>query len=153
MKPQTAEFQETMTLGLENIKTSSADFAIRWEKVRVPFTIDVGDYNSRVVGNIRKQMTMLKADDTRSPVDAANYIFVQKMKADYAEAINWLDMSLKVKETANALVVKANLQAETGNKAEAIKNLERAIAVAKAANPKANIAQLEKRLADWKAGK
>lgn len=152
-KPQTAEFQETLALGLENVKPGTADFAIRWANVRVPLTIDVGDYNSRVIGNIRRQMTMLKTDDFRTPVDAANYIYNQKMTANYAEAITWLDQSLKTKETANALVAKANLQAETGNKPEAVKNLERAISVAKAANPKANTAQLEKRLADWKASK
>lgn len=150
-KPQTAEFQETLSLGLENIKAGTADFAIRWGNVRVPLTIDVGDFNSRVLGNIRRQMTTLKADDFRTPVDAANYIYNQKMAANYAEAITWLDQSLKTKETANALAAKANLQAETGNKIEAVKNLERAISVAKAANPKANTAQLEKRLADWKA--
>lgn len=152
-KPQKAEFQETMEIGLENIKSGSADFAIRWADVRVPFTIDVGDYNARVVEDIRKQMTTLKADDTTTAVSGANYVFAQKMTANYAEAITWLDASLKNKETAGALVAKANLQAETGNKAEAIKNLERAIAAAKAANPKANTANLEKRLADWKAGK
>ncbi|MDQ6788750.1 MAG: DUF2911 domain-containing protein [Acidobacteriota bacterium] len=153
-KPQTvAESQETMSLGLENIKATTADFVIRWEKLRVPFTIDVGDVSARVIGDIRTQLKNLKADDSRTPVTAANYIYSQKMTANYAEAIGWLDQSLKTKETANALGLKAYLQAETGNKAEAIANAERAIIVAKAANPKADTTQLEKRIAEWKANK
>lgn len=153
-KPQKVnDFEETLWLGLENIKPTTADFVIRWENVRVPFTIDVGDMDTRVLAYIRQQMATLKADDMRSAVDAASYIMDKKLTGNYQEAIGWLDASLKNKETAGLLVAKANLQAETGNKAEAIKNLERAIAVAKAANPKANTAGLEKRLADWKAGK
>lgn len=153
-KPQTvAESQETMSLGLENIKATTADVVIRWEKLRVPFTVDVGDMNTRVLGDIRTQLKNLKADDFRTPVDAANYVYSQKMTGNYAEAIGWLDAVLKIKETANALALKANLQAETGKKAEAIANAERAIVVAKAANPKANTTELEKRIAEWKSNK
>lgn len=149
-KPMAAEFQETMSLGLENIKATTADVVIRWGKLSVPFTIDVGDVKSKVLADIRTQLKTLKADDSRSPIDAANYVYSQKMTANYAEAIGWLDASLKTKETANALGLKAYLQAETGNKSEAIANAEKAIKVAKAANPKANTAELEKRLAEWK---
>lgn len=153
VKPQTAEMQETMSLNFENVKPQTAEIVVRWEKVRVPFTIDVGDVNGRVLTYLRGQMNSVKADDFRSPIDAANYIYSQKMTANYAEAIQWLDASLKTKETANALGLKAYLLAETGKKAEAITNAERAITVAKAANPKANTDALEKRLAEWKGGK
>jgi hypothetical protein len=98
-------------------------------------------------------MVKLKADDFKKPIDAASYIYGQKMTANYPEAIGWLDASLKVKETGNALGLKAYLLAETGKKAEAIATAERAITVAKAANPKANTTQLEKRLAEWKGRK
>lgn len=150
-KSQTvAESQETMSLGLENIKATTADVVIRWEKLRVPFTVDVGDVNTRVLENIRQQIKTRKADDLRMSLDAANYIYSQKMTASYGEAIEWLDAALKTKETANALGLKASLQAETGKKAEAIANAERAITIAKTANPKANTTELEKRIAEWK---
>lgn len=153
VKPQAAEFAETMSIGLENIKATTADVVIRWEKVRVPFTVDVGDVNARVLGDIRGQMKSLKAGDSRSPIDAANYIYGQKMTANYNEAIEWLDASLKTKETAGALGLKANLLAETGKKAEAVAAAQRAVTVAKAANPKANTSELEKRIAEWKNNK
>ncbi len=150
-KTQAAEMHETMSLGFENIKATSADVVVRWEKMRVPFTVDVGDLKGRTLTQIRGQLTKLKADDSKSPVDAANYIYSQKMTANYGEAIGWLDAALTIKETGNALGLKAYLLAETGKKAEAIETAERAIVVAKAANAKANTSEIEKRLAEWKS--
>jgi hypothetical protein len=69
VKPYTAEMQETMSLGFENIKSSSAEVVIRWEKMRVPFTVDVGDMKPRVLTYIREQMKSVKTDDFRSPLD------------------------------------------------------------------------------------
>jgi hypothetical protein len=152
-KPVKAEFQETMSLGFENIKATTADVAVRWENLRVPFTIDVGDVNARTLAEIRKQMSNLKADDFRTPSQAASWIYSQKMTANYAEAIGWLDASLKIKETPNALGLKAYLLADSGKKAEAITAAERAIQLAKTMTPAGNTTDLEKRLAEWKGGK
>ncbi len=156
-KPQqTAEMQETMSLSFENVKATSADVVLRWEKLRVPFTVDVGSpaqINGRVAEYIRAQLKTAKPDDFKMPVDAASYIYNQKMTANYGEAIGWLNASLKMKETANALGLKAYLLAETGKKAEAITTAERAVTVAKAADPKANTVNLEKRIAEWKNDK
>lgn len=152
-KPIAAEMQETMSINFENVRATSADVVVRWEKLRVPFTVDVGDVSGRVLNDIRKQLTALKTDDFRTPAAAASYVYNQKWTANYAEAIGWLDASLKTKETANALGLKAYLLAETGKKAEAITIAERAITVAKAADPKANTANLEKRIVEWKSEK
>lgn len=153
-KPQAVtESQETMSLGLENIKATTADVVIRWEKLRVPFTIDVGDVNGRTMEDIRKQMSSVKGNDLRTPGQAASWIYSQKMTANYAEAIGWLDASLKAKETPNALGLKAYLLADSGKKAEAIAAAERAIQLAKAMTPAGNTVDLEKRLAEWKSGK
>ena len=152
-KPVKGEFQESMSLGFENIKATTADVAVRWENVRVPFTIDIGDVKGRTLAEIRKQMSNLKPDDTRTQSQGANWVYSQKMTANYAEAIGWLDASLKIRETPNALALKANLLADSGKKTEAIAVAERALEVAKAMNPKPNTAALEKRLAEWKSGK
>ena len=115
-----------MSFVFENIKATTADVAVRWENVRVPFTIDVGDLKGRTLAELRKQMSNLKADDVRTQSQAANWVYSQKMTANYAEAIGWLDASLKIKETPNALGLKAYLLADTGKKAEAIAAAERA---------------------------
>ncbi|MGI8642418.1 MAG: DUF2911 domain-containing protein [Pyrinomonadaceae bacterium] len=152
-KPLKAEFHETMALTFENIKPTTADVAVVWENLRVPFTVDVGDVKARTLTEIRKQISNLKVEDFRTPTQAANWIYSQKMTANYAEAIGWLDASLKTKETPNALGLKAYLLADSGKKTEAITAAERAIQLAKAMTPAGNTTELEKRLAEWKGGK
>lgn len=152
-KPQTGEMSETMSLGFENVKLTTADVVVRWDKVRVPFTIDIGDMKPRVLNYIREQMKTVKADDFGSPVAGARYVFDNKIAASYEEAIGWLDALLKRRETPGALGLKANLLAETGKTAEAIATAEKALQIAATMNPKPNTSALEKKLAEWKAKK
>lgn len=153
VKPQMGEMQETMALSFDNVKTTMADVVVRWEKMRVPFTVDVGDMNSRVLNYIREQMKNVKADDFSSQPSGARYVFDNKITASYEEAIGWLDAFLKKRETPGALGLKANLLAETGKTAEAIATAEKALQIAATMNPKPNTSALEKRLAEWKAKK
>jgi hypothetical protein len=153
VKPVAAETQDTMSIGFENVKASAADVSLRWEKLRVPFTVDVGDMNSRVLTYIRESLKNVKADDFRSPVDGANYVYSNKLTANYAEAIGWLDSLIQRKETPGAYSLKANLLADSGKTAEAIVAGEKALALAKAMPQPPNTAALEKKLAEWKAKK
>jgi hypothetical protein len=152
-KPEKGEFQESMSLGVENIKATTADVVIRWENVRVPFTVDVGDMTPRILANIRGQVANVKADNAGIPVQGARWVFDNKLTANYEEALTWVDKSLALRETYAGLNLKAQLLAATGKKAEAIATAEKAIQVGKAATPAANTTSLEKMLADWKAGK
>jgi hypothetical protein len=154
VKTQTVpEAQETMSLNFENVKPTATDVAVRWEKLRVPFTVDIGDMNARVLTYIRESMKNLKAEDFRSPMDGANYVYSNKMTANYDEAITWLDALLKKREAPGALALKANLLADTGKTAEAIAAGEKALQIASTMNPKPNTSALEKKLAEWKAKK
>jgi hypothetical protein len=154
VKPQTlTDASETMSLGFENIKPTTTDVAVRWDKLRVPFTVDIGDMNPRVLNYIREQMKAVKADDFSSQVAGARFVYDNKMTANYAEAIGWVDEFLKKRETPGALALKANLLADSGKTAEAIAVAEKALEVAAKMNPKPNTAALEKRLAEWKAKK
>lgn len=152
-KPQTAEMQETMSLSFENVKSNTAEVVVRWEKVRVPFTVDIGDMKPRILNYIREQMKSVKADDFSSQVNGARYVYDNKMTDNYAEAITWLDAFLQKRETFAALSLKANLLADSGKTAEAIATAEKALQVAQNADPKPNTSALEKRLAEWKAKK
>jgi hypothetical protein len=153
VKPVAAETQDTMSLGFENVKASTADVAVRWEKLRVPFTVDIGDMNARVLNYIRESLKTVKAEDFRSPVDGANYVYNNKLTANYAEAIGWIDTLLQRKETPGAYGLKANLLADSGKIPEAIAAGEKALALAKAMPQPPNTAALEKKLAEWKAKK
>ena len=151
VKPSAANLQETMAISFENVKANTSDVVIAWEKVKVPFTIDVGDINSRVLADIRTQMSSLKADDFRTPAQAAGWVLNSKMTANYEEAVKWVDSSIKTRETFGNLNIKARLLAGLNRKAEAIATAEKAIQVGKAATPAANTADLEKMVAEWKS--
>ncbi len=153
VKPLKAELHETMSLGFENVKANTADVVIAWERVKVPFTIDVGDVAGRTLANIRTQMASLKADDFRTPAQAAGWVLNSKMSANYEEALKWVDASIKTREGVGNLYTKARLLAELNRKAEAIATVEKAIAMGKAATPAVETADLEKKLNEWKTSK
>ena len=153
VKPQTAEMTETMAIEFENIKANQSDVVIAWEKVKVPFTVDVGDVNGRVLAEIRRQMTTLKTDDFRTPAQGASFVLNNKLAANYEEALKWADASIKTRETVGNLYTKAQLLAAMNRKAEAITTVEKAIAVGKAATPAVDTTDLEKKLSEWKSSK
>ncbi len=153
VKPVLENLQETMSIGFENVKANTSDIVIAWEKIRIPFTIDVGDVNNRVLADIRVQMASVKADDFRTPVQAAGWVLNSKMTANYEEALKWTDSSIKVRETFGNLNTRARLLGGLNRKAEAIATAEKAIQVGKAATPAANTADLEKMVAEWKSSK
>ena len=146
-KPATAEFHETMSLEIENVVKNVAEVHIRWDKIAVPFTVDVGDVSGRLLTDVRRRMVS-------EPVQMANYVLNQKMTANYAEALGWLDGSIKIRETFGNLQTKARILAETGNYKEAITVGEKAVQVGKAAtSTPANTVDFEKVLTEWKTKK
>lgn len=152
-KPVKTPLQETMAFSFENVKMNTADVVIAWEEVKVPFTIDVGDVNGRVLTDIRNQMANLKPDDFRTPAQAAGWVLNSKLTANYEEALKWIDASIKTRETVGNLYTKARLLAAMNRKSEAIATIEKAIATGKSATPAANTTELEKTLQEWKNSK
>lgn len=153
VKPVKSETQETLSYDFGNVTTSSARVVLRWEKVAVPFTVDIGDINGRVLAQVREAIKTRKADDVRPFNQGANYVYTFRIKNSYEEAIGWLDESIKVRETFGNLQTKARIFAEMGRTADAIAAGEKAIQVGKAATPAANTADLEKLVAEWKSKK
>ncbi|HMT09316.1 MAG TPA: DUF2911 domain-containing protein [Pyrinomonadaceae bacterium] len=153
-----ADSKEFLMFGFENVGEKSATAYLRWEKVKVPFTVEVKD----VVG---ATMTKLKAyiagdtTDAQRLVNAAGYAKANKL-ADQATA--WFNEALKVndasvakKETFGNLQRKATILLNLNRGPEALTAAERAVVVGKADSTvtKAQIDALEKRIADIKAGK
>ena len=153
VKPLKIDLMETMTISFDNVKAATSDVVIAWERVKVPFTIDVGDVNGRILADIRTQMTNVKADDFRTPAQAAGFVLGSKMTANYDEALNWIDASVKTRETFGNLNTKARLLAGLNRKSEAIATAEKAIQIGKAATPAADTSDLEKMVAEWKSSK
>jgi hypothetical protein len=152
VKPEwVSENQEWLAYSFDPVSDNSAQVNIRWEKARVPFKVEVPDVKMLTIQKARAAVAAAKPDDWRTPLQAANYVFLSDEKGDNAEAIGWLEKSLKVKETFQNLYSKARLLAAQGKTQEAVATGERALVLGKEA--KANTADLEKRLADWKAKK
>ena len=157
-KPEAAPMmRETMIIDFETVTKNSANVVIAWENLRVPFTVDAGDVNGRVMAKIRAGLTDETAKTYRqSLLTGANFVLGEKMAANYPEALMWTDKALKMQEGFGALRLKAMLLAASGKTAEAIPVAEKALTLGKAATPPANtetMKELETDVAKWKAGR
>ena len=148
-KPQmVADNQEWLMYSFDPVTDNSAQVNIRWEKVRVPFTVEVKDVTALTLEKARAAVAAAKPDDWRTPLDAGRYALQNK---DTDEGMAWLDQSIKVKETFQNLSAKAQALFAAGKKDEALTVAEKAIERGKA--DKVDTAAFEKRVADMKAGK
>ena len=152
-KPETtADNQEWLSYSIEPEKENAARVNIRWERLRVPFTVEVKDVNALTLAKARAAIASAKPDDWQTPLQAANYSLSNKLDLD--EAMRWAEQSIKAKENYNNLNLKARILAAQGKTADAIATGEKALQVGKAANANAQaMANFEKTLAEWKAKK
>jgi hypothetical protein len=147
-KPQTTtDNQEWLTYEIPDVGPTSARVNIRWERLRVPFTVEVPNMEALMRARIDAAVAA-NPTDWRIPLTVANQ-YANDDKWD--EALRWADQSIKVKETFQNLAAKAQLLFEAGRKDEAFVVGEQAIQRGKA--DKVDTSRFEKRLADLKAGK
>lgn len=148
-KPEWSEHsKEWLEYWIDPVSANSAEVSIRWEKVKVSFTVEIKDVTALSLVKARAAVAAAKPDDWNTPLQAANLAIANPDKADMAEAARWLDQSIKSKETYQNLAAKARLLASQGKTTEAISIGEKALVLGKAA--KANTANLEK---IWRNGK
>jgi hypothetical protein len=145
--------QETMSLGFGDVSANETQVVLAWEKLKVGFSVNVGDVTGRTLTAIRSAIDARKPEDARPLNLGARFISSNKLKDNYNEAMMWLDKSIAIKETFGNLSAKARLLGETGKVADAIMTGEKAVNVGKASTPAANTADFEKTLAEWKAMK
>jgi Protein of unknown function (DUF2911) len=144
-KPQAAtENQEWLLYDIPVVTPNSAEVVIRWEKVAVPFKVEVPNveavWRSKIDAAIAANPT-----DWRIPLQVARQ-YAGDDKWD--EALKWADQSIKVKETFQNLSVKAQLLYNSGKKSEALTLAEQAVQRGK--EDKVDTANFEKRVSDWK---
>ena len=156
VKPQwVGEVQETLIYDFDTAVDNTAIVSLRWDKVRVPFTIEVKDMPTLVVAKARISLAALKPDDWNSPYRAALYANRNKMTDDankwFVQALKAADISIAAKETYQNMVGRANILIEMGRKAEGYVAADKAIARGK--TEQADTTAFEKRIADLKAGK
>jgi hypothetical protein len=150
VKTQSHEATEWMEFSLPNIAVDKATVALDWEKLRIPFEIQV-ETVEHALANARAAMASLAADDHQTAFRCASFAFQNNVAPD--EARQWIDKSISIKETWLNLRTKADMLAKEGKTAEAIKFGEKAIAVGKTDAPAEEIAKIEKQVAEWKVAK
>ena len=151
-KPQTvADNQEWLIYTFDPVTDNAAQVNIRWEHTLVPFNVEVKDVKALTIEKARAAVASAKPDDWRTPLQAANYAFNNNVASD--EATQWLDKSIKAKETFANVYTKARMLAGQGKTADAVALGEKALQLAKAPDSgvdQITIADVEKHLADWK---
>jgi hypothetical protein len=144
VKPEPAGLQERMTFTFEDTTDTSTKAVLRWEKLRVPFTIEADT----------TKLTLERAKQAvrwQTPFQAANYCIQNNTCLD--EAGRWLDASLALEETWTNLRAKALYLAKKNDTKGAVTWGEKALAAAKTAQqpPAAQqVKELEGMIADWK---
>ena len=147
-KPQWVnDNQEWLQYSIPTVTPNSATVLIRWEKVAVPFTVEVP--NVEAVWRSKVDAAIAAApNDEGIPLQVAG-AYANDEKWD--EALKWVDQSIKVKATFPNLATKARYLYAAGRKDEALKVADQAIAKGKA--DKVDTTNFEKRVASMKAGK
>jgi DUF2911 family protein len=145
VKPQTvADSLERMAFTFEDTTDTSSTVVLRWEKLRVPFTVEA-DTSKLVVAKVQ--------DAIRMPLQAANFCIQNNTCLD--EAGRWIDSSIAMQESFANLRAKAMLLAKKNDTKGAVTYGEKALAAAKTAQQPPNAQQvkdLEGMVASWKKG-
>ena len=146
-KPETAANQEWLLYTIDPLGPESARVNIRWEKISVPFTVEVKNVKALWRAKADALIAANPANEQLTRQVALTYLGDK----NYDEALKFIDQSIKVKETFQNLSSKANILWAAGRKDEALTVADAAIAKGKA--DKANTTAFEKRVADMRAGK
>ncbi|HEY2091195.1 MAG TPA: DUF2911 domain-containing protein [Thermoanaerobaculia bacterium] len=146
-KPRTvADNQEWLLYTFDPVTASSATANLRWEKVSVPFTVEVKDV--KAVWRAKTD-ELIAANPTNEiyPLQAANTFVADK---NWDDALKYVDQSIKIKPTFRNLSAKADVLRNAGRKQDALAAADQAIAQGKTEG--ADTSAFEKRVAGWKSG-
>lgn len=150
---------ELLTFYFDPVTEDTATVHLRWEKMDVPFNVKVKDVVGSTITRLKAYVAAARPDDPGPRINAGNYAKAnnkpEQANAWFDEALKLNDAMIATKETFQNLQRKASILLNLGKNPEALAAAERAVVVGKAdPNIKAtDIAALEKRIADIKAGK
>ena len=146
VKAKANDFNETLSLNINNITNSSGVISIEWAKLRVdvPFSVKTDVFVKQNIDEAVKKGEELDLVYYR----AASYAF--KSLKDDKLAMSYLEQSFAVKKAHNSLFLKAQILKKSGKKAEAIQVAEEALKMAKAAEKKGWADYISENIEEWK---
>jgi tetratricopeptide (TPR) repeat protein len=116
VKPVEAPFREWLTYDFTDREKTSAVASIHWEKLRVPFKIEV-DVHNVVIASLKKQLRGLPWFFWRGTFNAAKYCHDNDVNME--EALTWIGQSIRRKENFNNVNLKSQILEKLGKTAEA----------------------------------
>ncbi|HKW27203.1 MAG TPA: DUF2911 domain-containing protein [Terriglobales bacterium] len=127
VKPQPADMHNALTYDFDKPTPTSAVVELQWEKIAVPFKVDV-EVNKIVEASLNRQMRGLAQYTWEGWDDAANYFLAQKTNLD--EALKYEDQSIEVEKRFDNLLTKSNILEALNRKDEADTTRKQALALA-----------------------
>jgi tetratricopeptide (TPR) repeat protein len=128
VKPVAAnDSKEELQYHFSDIKPNSAVITLRWEKLKIPFNVDV-DVNEVVYQNMKNELRNVQGFTWEAPLQAARFCMNNKIHTE--DAMKWVDQSIQTQETFGNLMTKSKLLAAKGDNAEADKLSTKAMTIA-----------------------
>jgi hypothetical protein len=116
VKPQTADFHDALTYDFDDVKPNSAVVTMRWDKVAVPFKVEV-KVDDIVEASLQRQLRGLNQYYWEGWDDAAAYFLANKKNLD--EALKDEDHSIQVEARYDNLLNKSHILEAMGRTDEA----------------------------------
>src|SRR6202041_1758261 len=116
VKPQPTELHDALTYDFDDVKPDSAVVTLRWDKVAVPFKVEV-KVNDIVQASIHRQIRGLNQYYWEGWDDAAGYFLASKTNLD--EALKDEDQSIQTEERFDNVMNKSRILEAMGRKDDA----------------------------------
>ena len=106
VKPQASDSHEALTYDFDDVKADSAVATLRWEKVAIPFKIDVNTHDI-VQASLHNQLQGLPQYTWEGWDDAATYLLTNKYDLD--EALQYEEISIKTEPRFDNYLTKSQI--------------------------------------------
>jgi hypothetical protein len=113
VKPQASDPHEAMAFDFEDVKAESAVATLRWEKVAVPFKVDVNVHDI-VQASLHNQLQGLPQYTWEGWDDAATYLLTNKY--DLNEALQYEETSIRTEPRFDNYLTKSQILEAMGRK-------------------------------------
>jgi tetratricopeptide (TPR) repeat protein len=125
VKPQAVENHEALSYDFEDPEPNSALITMRWEKVAVPFKVEVNTPEI-VQQSLRNQLRARPQFEWQAWEEAASYLLSNKLSAE--EAARYADRSIEIEDRFENEMTKSHALSALGRKDEALAARDKAIA-------------------------
>ncbi len=106
VKPQPTEMHEALEYEFDELKPTSANATLKWDKLAVPFAIAINEEET-TLPLIRNQMRGILQYSWDTWYAAANFCLERKINLE--EALKWVDKSIQLESRFENLGLKANI--------------------------------------------